>query len=360
MSRFTRRARHRVQDRSRLVRRGIASAVQVAVSAGVAWWIADRLLPWEEPLYAPIAAIVAIGTGQNRLLGTPVRLLGGMLVAVGVASVAVGLLGTGVWQIILITLLTTLTGRFLFDDSLARTYSAFHGAVIAVLGSEQVFPEQFIEAVIGSAVGLVVVHLVFPPRVDEAALDTVLLASVSAHRALHAAAAALESGDRTHSRRAVRAAEQIEATVAPDDGRQQFARQIALLSPLRWRERRRVGSAVMADAHLSALLLDVASFIRLVDHLMAGEPTQRPAMARALDRVGSALEVVLRTPPLPEDTAQRIDEELGRARRELEEIDDRSALERMVCEHLLQLGRTMADVAQRLTDEEPPIATESR
>lgn len=345
-----------LRNRGQLVHRGIASAVQVSVAAGVAWWLAAALLPWEEPLYAPIAAIVAIGAGQNRLVGTPVRLLAGMLAAVGVAGLAVAVLGTGVWQLAVITLLATLTGRFLFDDSLARTYSAFHGAVIAVLGSERVIPEQLIEAAIGSIVGLVVVHLVFPPRVKDAAMDTVLTAAPLAHNALRRAALALEMGERLHSRRAIAAAEQLDATVAPDDGRQKFVRQIATLSPLRWPDRPTVDQALTADRELTELLLDVSSFVRLADHLVGREPTKRPHIAAAVDAFDAVLADALRAPPLPVEVVDRTRAALGRLRTELETAHTQTPLEQMVCEHLLQLAGTVVDVTDGLAEEQP-VAT---
>ncbi|HEX2153389.1 MAG TPA: hypothetical protein VHL52_05370 [Acidimicrobiia bacterium] len=349
MDRFTRRIGDWFRRRTKLVSTTITSAAQVGVAAGASWWLADSVVSWDSPIYAPIGAIVAIGTGENRMAGRPVRLLGGMVLAVAVAGVTVTWLGTGPWQILLITTLTTVVGRFFFDDPLARGYAAFHGAVIGALGSGGVIPEQIFEAAIGATVGLVTVHVVFPPRVDPTVLSTVERAVYASQRSLRAAAMALKSGYRQESERAVVAATEVDALLAPDDGRREFARQITRLAPARWRKRQRVEELIEADETLSGVLLDIASVARSVDHLMLYDPRSRPALARVVVDLERAVGWVRRQTEENGEAAEQVLSAVGRLRRDLYGLGDLTPREQMVGEKIEQLGDDLEAATKSLS-----------
>lgn len=280
---------NKAEERWRAVSSSALSAVQVGIAAGLSWWLATTFLPSDQPFYAPIGAVVAIGAGEDRMAGRSVRLLGGMLTAVAVAGLAVRWIGTGPWQVVVLTITTTLIGRFLFDDALARSYASFYGALIGAMGASGLLPDRLVEAAIGAASGLAVAHLVFPPRADRAVIDPLQRAGSAARRSLRASADALRSGESRDVVRARRAATRAEGELAPDDGRRSFARQLTLLAPARWRDRQQAREAIDTDQVLTPVLLDVVSLSRTATRAAdrVGEPVT--TAARSLDTLDHAL-----------------------------------------------------------------------
>lgn len=269
----------------------IPSALQVGLAAGIAWWLALLILESEQPLYAPIAAVVAIGAGDNRMLNRPIRLLAGMAVAVVVAGILVSWIGTGVWQIATITTATTLAARLIFEDPLARSYAAFHGAVVGALGSNGVIPEQLLEAALGAGTALVVVSLVFPPELQWAVFERPRRAAAAARRALQATDQALRTRDPSYMERAREASHDVQYLVA-DDGRKAFARQLALLSPLRWKYRDEAEDMIDTEQAFTSALHELSELVRSVERLISRDDLKRPELAAAIQQLDLALAVV--------------------------------------------------------------------
>lgn len=335
----------------RVVRASVGSAIQVGLAAGTSWWLATILLPWEEPVYAPIGAVVAIGTGEDRMLSRPLRLLGGMLVAVAVAGVVVGQLGGGPWQLALITLLTTIIGRWLFDDILARTYSAFHGAAIGALGVNQVIPEQLVEASIGAVTGIVIVHIIFPPRVEQAVLTPLEYGGYAARRCLRAVAVALRTGHQHELTRALEAAEEVEAYLAPDDKRRSFGRQLVKFAPARRPERPRAEWAIQVDREMTGLLLDVAALARLSQRLKSREPDPHPQLSESIEDFDVILGWVLRR-PFESELSNSITESVEQLQVRLESLEGMTRPQEMLCENVRELTQDLWTITERLAARE--------
>lgn len=326
-----------------------SSAVQVGVAAALAWWLATTLLPWNDPIYAPIGAVVAIGTGEDRLLTRPVRLLGGMVVAIAVAGIVVAWAGSGAWQIGVITILATLVGRFLFDDALARTYSAFHGAAIGALGVNGVIPEQLVEAAIGAASGIVIAHLLFPPRVQPAVLRPVQEAGHAARRSLAAVAAALATARSREVERAVDAAVEVEAHLAPDDHRRAFGRQLVRFAPVRRRDAAKLDRAIEADRGLTSLLLGVADLARQAHALLAREPQTHRDLSRAVGDLDLALGRILQE-PFDDHLLSEIDGPIQRLQTRIDGLEAMTPPQEMLAENLREASELLHGVAEALAD----------
>lgn len=345
--RHLRRLAEWARRRIRLVRTSANSALQVGLAAGLSWWLATTFLPWDQPIYAPIGAVVAIGTGEDRMLSRPLRLLGGMLIAVAVAGVVVGQLGSGAWQIVLITTVTTIIGRFLFSDALARTYSAFHGAVIGALGVNQVIPEQLVEASIGAVTGIVVVHLVFPPRVEPAVLTPVQYAGYAARRCVRALASALRTGHAHELRRAKEDAMEIEAYLAPNDQRRTFGRQLVRFAPARRRQAFKAERAIEADRRLTSVLLGVADLTRLAEGLMSRDSQVHPELSAAVEDLDRALGWVL-SEPFDGELPDQIADSICRMQERLDSLEGMTRPQEMLCENLRELTEFLETVSDEL------------
>ncbi|MGH8966057.1 MAG: FUSC family protein, partial [Actinomycetes bacterium] len=70
---------------------------QCAAAAAVAWLVAKDLLGHDTPFFAPIAAVVSLGTSYGQRLRRVAEVTVGVAVGVFIADLLVVLLGTGWW-----------------------------------------------------------------------------------------------------------------------------------------------------------------------------------------------------------------------------------------------------------------------
>ncbi|WP_028643113.1 FUSC family protein [Nocardioides sp. URHA0020] len=128
---------------------------QCAVAAGVAWLIAADLFGHTTPFFAPVAAVVALGTSYGQRLRRVVEVTIGVAVGVFLADLLVAGLGSGWWQIALIVALS-MTAAFLLDSGqLLVTQAAVQSIVVAALVPDPGAAfTRWTDAVIGGAVAL--------------------------------------------------------------------------------------------------------------------------------------------------------------------------------------------------------------
>lgn len=134
---------------------------QAAIAAAVAWLIAKNLLDHEIPFFAPIAAVVALGTSYGQRLRRVAEVTVGVAVGVLVADLLVIALGTGWWQLGLVVALA-MSAAFLLDDAgLFVTQAAIQSIIVVTLLPN---PDQALtrwtDALVGGTVALVAAAVV--------------------------------------------------------------------------------------------------------------------------------------------------------------------------------------------------------
>lgn len=134
---------------------------QCAIAAGVAWFIAADVLDHPTPFFAPIAAVVSLGTSYGQRLRRVAEVTVGVAIGVLIADVLVLLTGSGWWQLTLIVALA-MTAAFLLDGGqLFVTQAAVQAIVVSTLLPD---PGQglvrWTDALIGGAVALVAATVV--------------------------------------------------------------------------------------------------------------------------------------------------------------------------------------------------------
>ncbi|GAA4809812.1 aromatic acid exporter family protein [Nocardioides caeni] len=156
-------SRSRLSLRGRIERwRGKAWVVcQCAVAAGIAWWIAADLIGHESPFFAPIAAVVSLGTSYGQRLRRVVEVTLGVAIGVLVADLLLAGIGSGPWQLSLIVLLAMSTALLLDAGTIFVTQAAVQSIVVAALvpGAQGAFL-RWTDALIGGAVALVAAMVV--------------------------------------------------------------------------------------------------------------------------------------------------------------------------------------------------------
>lgn len=134
---------------------------QCALAAGVAWLIAADLLDHPMPFFAPVAAVVALGTSYGQRLRRVAEVTVGVAVGVLFADLLVAALGSGWWQIGLIVALA-MSAAFLLDGGqLMVTQAAVQSIVVAsLLPDPEAAFSRWTDAVIGGGVALVAATVV--------------------------------------------------------------------------------------------------------------------------------------------------------------------------------------------------------
>ncbi|MBV7293668.1 FUSC family protein [Corynebacterium sp. TAE3-ERU16] len=219
------------------------SILQGGIAAGLSWWVAVNLFGHESVFFAPMAAIIVIGlTGGDRLRRA-VELNIGVPLGVGIGDLLVTWLGTGTWQMTLIVLLA-LTVAVLVDKSpLVSTQAAIGVVLIATI-----FPpgtsggiDRMLDAFIGGTVGIIVIALIpnSPLRGGRQEIATIL--TIAGH-VLKQVAVDLADGNTKGINAALQEARGTQANINNLIAAAKTGREAATVSPLHWRNRRRVKS----------------------------------------------------------------------------------------------------------------------
>lgn len=129
---------------------------QCALAAGAAWFIASDLLGHPTPFFAPIAAVVSLGTSYGQRLRRVVEVTLGVAVGVLLADLIVAQVGSGWWQLTVIVALAMSAAFFLDGGQLFVTQAAVQSIVVSTL-----LPDpgagltRWTDALVGGAVALV-------------------------------------------------------------------------------------------------------------------------------------------------------------------------------------------------------------
>lgn len=134
---------------------------QCALAAGVAWLIATEVAGHDTPFFAPIAAVVSLGTSYGQRLRRVVEVTLGVAIGVLVGDFLVLQLGIGWWQLSLIVGLAMTTAFLLDGGQLFVTQAAVQSIVVStLLPDPDAALTRWSDALIGGAVALVAATLV--------------------------------------------------------------------------------------------------------------------------------------------------------------------------------------------------------
>lgn len=129
---------------------------QCALAAGVAWLVASDVFGHPTPFFAPIAAVVSLGTSYGQRLRRVVEVTIGVAIGVFLGDLLVAQIGTGAWQLTLIVGLAMSTAFLLDGGQLFVTQAAVQSIVVSTLIPDPgAALTRWTDALIGGAVALV-------------------------------------------------------------------------------------------------------------------------------------------------------------------------------------------------------------
>lgn len=280
---------------------------QCAVSAAAAWFAATTFLGHPAPVFAPIVAVLCLGTSYGRRLRRVAEVTVGVAVGLAVADLFLALVGSGPWQIGLIVLLVMCAALLLDAGTLLTTQAAVQSIfVVALLATPHDAVARWLDAAVGGAVALVVATVVprAPLRRPRAQAVAVVRTIVEL---LHDAALCTRDGDVKRAIGVLASARGTDGLIRELQGAADEGLDVLASSPFR----RRQGSEVRSVAHLIVPLDRALRSTRVLTRRVAvlvGRQVPVPAgYAAVLDDLADATEVVARA------LAENAHPEIGRA-----------------------------------------------
>jgi uncharacterized membrane protein YgaE (UPF0421/DUF939 family) len=236
-----------LESRVNRVRKRTFAIVQVAVAAGLAFWVARYFFDHPAPFFAPITVVIILGlTGGDRIRRA-LELSLGVTVGVGLGDLLVHYLPGGMWQIPLIVGISLLVASFLSKSPLVSNQVAIGSILIATIlppGAEGGGPDRMIDAFIGSVIGLATIALLpSSPLTSGRQEVSKLLGIVSS--VLDDVAVALDAHGTRDAHELDQALDAVHNSQPDIDNMVSAAkvgREVSNISPLMWGSRRRVRS----------------------------------------------------------------------------------------------------------------------
>jgi uncharacterized membrane protein YgaE (UPF0421/DUF939 family) len=179
-------------DRWRRRRWAIA---QCAVAAGVAWWVAQHVLGHSTPFFAPVAAVVSLGTSYGQRLRRVSEVAVGVALGVFGGDLLVQVIGSGPWQITLVVVLQMTAAVLLYGGQVFVTQSAVQAVVVTTLLADTGAAfTRWTDALVGGVIALAAATVV-PAAPLRRPREQAAIVVRKVRDLLHAAADVMVTGD---------------------------------------------------------------------------------------------------------------------------------------------------------------------
>lgn len=287
-------ARSRADLRARLMRLRTAAPLigQAAVAAGLAWWLANRIGAGSgPPFFAPVAAVVSIGTALGQRLRRTVELVIGVSLGVGMGDLLIRGIGDGTAQLMLVVVLAMAAAVVLDGGQLMVMQAATSSVLVAVLvptNQGLAGLDRCANAMIGGVVGMAVGLVLLPLNPLTLARRTMLPVTTGMADGLDAVAAALRTADYEAARSALGALRGMNAKVAAMTNAVATSEEIARVAPVRWRSRDRFGSYAAAAPQLDYAQRNARVLSRRATVLLRARHVCPPALIEAIAGLAEA------------------------------------------------------------------------
>lgn len=146
------------------VRAELVPMLLTAIAAATAWGIARTVAGHPRPIFAAIAAVIAMGAGVGRRGRRAAELLAGIVIGILLAELVVWGVGKGTWQIGVAVFVGFAVQAALGLPRLVGTQAAVWGVLVVALagnGSHAAF-HRFLDGLIGAGVAIVLAQVLFP------------------------------------------------------------------------------------------------------------------------------------------------------------------------------------------------------
>src|SRR4051794_30196358 len=137
--------------------------LQASVAAALAWLIGAEVVGHATPFFAPISAVITLGLTVGQRRRRAVELAIGVSVGILIADLLVRAIGTGTWQVGVVTGLAMLAATVVGGGTLLASQAGASAVLVATLQPPEGFDfTRSLDALVGSVTALGVGALVLP------------------------------------------------------------------------------------------------------------------------------------------------------------------------------------------------------
>lgn len=281
----------RVADRLLL---GGWPAAQTAAAAGLAWLVARLVLGYDAPFYAPIAAVVCLASTVGRRPRRAMELVLGVATGILVADLLVLVLGTGTWQLVLVTGLALLVAVAAGGGPLLVTQAGVSAALVVTITPPDggIVLDRFVHALVGGGVALLIGQVLFPvdPRARVRKAARPVFRELSA--VLVSVANALGSGDLDRATRALTAARALDARVRLLQDEVDAGQETARFAPVRRGVRGELAGQADAAWQVDLAVRNTRMLARSAVALLRRQRSVPPGLSAAVADLAYAVETL--------------------------------------------------------------------
>lgn len=272
------------------VRASAGLALQAAIAAGIAWFIAHSVLGHVQPYFAPISAVATLAVSLGQRMRRAIEIVLGNAFGILLGEVLVLIIGRGTWQVSLVVFLAIVIAVFAGGSPSLVMQSAAAGVlVVAIIPfTENYLFSRFVDAIVGGLVGLAVMALLLPlnPLTVVSRAAGPLLDDIAMGLATTASSLADRDPDKTQD--ALESMREAERHFAALNDAITAGREISLLAPLRWGKRGALGQYIEGYDHLGRAMRNARVLVRRCITAMRDQEPMPPALISAIHSLADA------------------------------------------------------------------------
>lgn len=283
----------RMRTAAARVRLSLLPIVQCAVGAGLAWFIAHKVIGHPQPFFAPMAAMISIGVSFGARLRRAVELIAGVSVGIGIGDLFVSYFGTGVWQISLLVIFAMCAAVFLDGGPVITMQAASSAVLVATLIPPHSGASHFriVDALVGGMVGIVVVAAIPLHPVRRARQQAADILGVMG-KALTDAADGLLEHDADKIKAALEAVRGTQTRLDTLRSTLAGGREISRISPLYWNSRARLERIQDTADPIDNAVRNTRVLLRRALSLVRDDEVLNPSLTLEVEQLGKAVDVV--------------------------------------------------------------------
>ncbi|GLW33881.1 FUSC family protein [Actinoplanes regularis] len=274
-------------------RAGLILAVQAGLAAGLAWYVAHDLSGRPMPFFAPVAAVITLGSSVGQRTRRVVELVFGVAVGIGLGDVLVVLIGRGPVQIGVMVVVAVLVATTLGGGASLIVQSASSAVLVATLTTTTGQPwTRFLDALVGGGIGLAVMTVLLPLNpltMVRRAADPALRAFTAG---LHEASLGLAEGDPDVIQAALTRLREAEGTFTAFGTAIEAARENVAFAPARWRNRGALGQYVSGAPQLTYALRNVRVMLRRAQTALNDRERVPEVLPASIRHLGDAVDLL--------------------------------------------------------------------
>jgi len=265
--------------------------LQTAVAAVAAWYLARLLISDAQPVFASIAAVIALGATYGQRPERAVELIGGVVLGIGVADILIRAIGSGPLQLGLLVVLAMSVAVVLGGGPVLVTEAAVSAILIVLIEPTNAGfpPTRLVEALAGGGVALAISALAFP-------LNPILLVARSTQtifaelgRTLEEVASALAERDSGRAQAALQSAREIDEDLRELEDSLSLGRETARFSPGRRSSRAAIERYARGMRHIDYAVRNTRVLARHVGRYLGAGGEPPPELADAVRALAYAV-----------------------------------------------------------------------